>query len=479
MPLQTRRNASLWLVVYLVGALAIRAQESTQPLPEVTEHAEIRYMPLARQARIQGQVHLQITTDGHTVTGVAVKDGHPLLSQAAVENVRTWKFVEHAPGSFDVTFKFHFLDDDRVTFLQQPGIVEAVASPEGGIYHYTLPEQWNAHIRNAQGTIDTPLTLWTYHTSESEIDGYTTGPQGQERAIRNSHITGDMPGFDATVDDKYGQRLKFSVIGKMTGDKIRGVFLNYWGVGGTWTAERVTKAVSAVSQSPRFAQTSITATDVTYHDYVGYPWFANQAGIQGDVQLRVSTDYSDIVSNVEVESGNPFLVRSALGNLRTWRFRDRTQRTFEVTYSYRLMDSKVEFLKNPGVVDVGATPPPVEPNYSGVVDPDPLEIWQAELTSARGDVRATVDMGMSSQYDALEGYVIGPEGKKKEIWATHQDHDMLGFDMTVTGPEGKPLNISLLGKKIRNKITGVFLDYAGTAGTWTAIRQASQDTSTR
>jgi hypothetical protein len=48
MPVQTRRNASLWLVVYLVGALAIRAQESTQPLPEVTEDADIRYVPLAR-----------------------------------------------------------------------------------------------------------------------------------------------------------------------------------------------------------------------------------------------------------------------------------------------------------------------------------------------------------------------------------------------------------------------------------------------
>lgn len=382
----------MFLLAFLLGFSAgLWAQESAKPLPEVTEHAEIRYVPLARQARIQGQVHLQITTDGHVVTGVTLKDGHPLLAQAAVENVRAWKFVEHTPGTFDVTFKFHFLDDDRATFLQQPGIVEVVAYPQSGIYQYTLPESWNAQIRNAQGKIDTALTLWIYHTSESEIDGYATGRQGQERELRNSHITEDMLGFDATLDDKYGQRLKFSMIGKMTGDKIRGVFLNYWGMGGTWTAERATKAVSAVrelsSSPPPFAHTSIIAPDVTYHDHVGYPWFANEAGIQGNVQLRV-TAQSYEVTQVTVESGNPFLVRAAVANIRTWRFVNPERRTFEVTYSYKLLDSRVEFLKEPAVVDVGATPPPVEPTYSGVLDPDPQEIWQAELTSARENVRA-------------------------------------------------------------------------------------------
>ena len=474
MALQTRWNLSLWLAVYLVGALTIRAQESAQPLPDVTEHSEIRYVPLARQARIQGQVHLRITTDGHAVTDVMVKDGHPLLAQAAVENVRTWKFVEHTPGTFDVTFKFHFLDVNPGTFLQAPGRIEVFAFPDRHIYSYTTPEKWTAHLRNAQGTIDTPLTLWTYHTSESEMDGYATGPQGQEREFRNSHITGDMLGFDATLDDKYGERLKFSMIGKMTGDRIRGVFLSYWGVGGRWTAERDAKAVLQADSAPpdTVMENPISAADVIHHEYLNYPDFAIEAGIEGTVRLRVSTDgYS--ISNIDMESGNPFLVQAAIRNVRTWRFADRNLGTFEVTYDFQITTGKVEFLKEPAVVDVGGMLPLVEPIFSGGVDLDPTETWQAELTSARGNVRATMVIGVSSQYGTLEGYVIGPKGKKKEIWATHQDGEMLGFDMTVTGADGKLLKVSLLGKKSRNKITGVFLDYSGTPGTWTAVRQVS------
>lgn len=496
MALRRRWNLSLWLAAYLVGALTIWGQESPRPLPEVTAHAPIKYVPLALQARIQGQVRLRIATDGHAVTGVTVKDGHPLLAQAAVENVRTWKFVDHVPGTFDV-IKFHYMEDDA-TFLQQPGIVEVITTPERSIDRYTLPEQWNVQIRDAQGTIDTPLTLWTYHENETKLDGYTGGPQSQQRAIRNSHITGDMLGFDATVEDKYGQRLKFSMIGKMAGHKIKGVFLNYWGVGGAWTAERAKGAsepnvflnfggiwtVDNRFVLPPFVQTSITASDVIYHDHVFYPWFAGQAGIQGAVQLRVSTDYSDYVRKVEVESGNPFLLGPALANLRTWRFAKNLQRTFDVTYEYKIMDgnTKVDFLKDPGVVDIAGSLPTIDHGGCGdIVGTRPLsQFWQAELRGPGGETSATLLLNTyyflaTACAQPLDGYVVtGPGGKKPELRENHQDGDMVGFDMTVNGRDGKPLRVSVLAKKTRNKMAGVFLDYSGTPGTWTALPQGPQ-----
>ncbi len=130
------RGTNLRFTVFLLAVLSgfpvtLAALESAKPLPEVTEHAAVKYQPLALQARISGQVHLQITTDGHGVIDVTVQGGHPLLAQAAVENVGTWKFVDHVPGTFDITFNFHFLDDE-VTFLKQPGMIEAFAFPEGG-----------------------------------------------------------------------------------------------------------------------------------------------------------------------------------------------------------------------------------------------------------------------------------------------------------------------------------------------------------
>ena len=114
----------------------------------------------------------------------------------------------------------------------------------------------------------------------------------------------------------------------MTGNKITGVFLNYWGIGGSWTAERVKQVSEPSSATP--VNGTITAADVAYHDSVQYPEFANEAGIQGAVRLQVSTDsYSDFPTNVLVESGNPFLVRAAVGSLRSWRFAKRMSRTFD------------------------------------------------------------------------------------------------------------------------------------------------------
>jgi hypothetical protein len=82
-------------------------------------------------------------------------------------------------------------------------------------------------------------------------------------------------------------------------------------------------------------------------------------------------------------------------------------------------------------------------------------------------------LSLATSYDMPDGFVLDPSGKKDEISEAHQDGDMLGFDATVHGPDGAPLSVSLLGKKRKNKITGVFLDYSGTAGTWTAVRQLS------
>jgi periplasmic protein TonB len=51
------------------------------------------YPPLARQARIQGQVvlHAIISKDG-SITGLQLISGHPMLAPAAIEAVKQWKY---------------------------------------------------------------------------------------------------------------------------------------------------------------------------------------------------------------------------------------------------------------------------------------------------------------------------------------------------------------------------------------------------
>jgi outer membrane biosynthesis protein TonB len=472
----------LLLAAIVASVAALAAQESTRALPEVTEHGTVVYPPLARLARIRGQVHLRLTTNGHTVTDVTVVDGHPLLVQSAVESARTWKFVDHVPGTFDVAFDFRLPEDE--TFLQQPGIIEVIAAPRSGIDKYTLPVNWNARVRNAHVTADTTITLWTYNYKFPEplpeMDGYTTGQQGQERSLRQTHIDGDMLGFDTTLDDKYGQRLKFSMIGKMNGDKIKGVFLDYWGIGGTWTAERAAKVASQekVAIPGNADETKVALSDVAYHDRPQYSSLAIEAGIQGKVQLRVTTNGTR-VGKIDVETGNPFLAGTAIGNVRSWRFASYNQRTFEVIYDYQISSSgsKVEFFKQPGVVEIEGILPMIDINNAQLTIPS--SFWEARMSSSRGRASATLSLAIpekgldGSVLGELSGDVVSPTGTREEIRDPHFDEDMLGFDATVTGPDGKPLKISLLAKKTGNRMAGVFLDYSGTPGTWTAVRQPS------
>jgi protein TonB len=51
------------------------------------------YPPLARQARIQGQVvlHAVISKDG-SIEGLTLISGHPMLAPAAIDAVKQWKY---------------------------------------------------------------------------------------------------------------------------------------------------------------------------------------------------------------------------------------------------------------------------------------------------------------------------------------------------------------------------------------------------
>jgi protein TonB len=77
---------------------------------------EPAYPPLARQARIQGQVvlHAIISKNG-TIENLRVMSGHPLLSQAALDAVRQWRykpyFLNNEPVEVEtqitVNFRMH------------------------------------------------------------------------------------------------------------------------------------------------------------------------------------------------------------------------------------------------------------------------------------------------------------------------------------------------------------------------------------
>jgi len=90
---------------------AVVAQQSRSVMPMIAGGAVPLYPPLARAAKVQGVVHVRITTDGMRAVMAQAEDGHRLLAVAAEENARTWHFSKHEPMSFRVTYRY-MLDPD-------------------------------------------------------------------------------------------------------------------------------------------------------------------------------------------------------------------------------------------------------------------------------------------------------------------------------------------------------------------------------
>lgn len=86
--------------------------------PTVTAFDCPKYPSKAESIRLQGVVVLRVTTDGHQVVDVKLTSGHPVLAPDTIKNVRIWKFADHAPTTFAVTYLYvnqgHF-KRDKVT----------------------------------------------------------------------------------------------------------------------------------------------------------------------------------------------------------------------------------------------------------------------------------------------------------------------------------------------------------------------------
>jgi Gram-negative bacterial TonB protein C-terminal len=232
----------LMLSVLLVVVSRALAQESTKDLPKVVQHAEPIYPPLARQTRIQGEVVVKVTTDGESVSGAVAQTGHPLLRKAAEDNAKTWKFTSHTPSIFSVTFRFKLMESGaEVEFLESPTIVEILASPpEMSIYYADLGlGTWKAQIKSAQSSLWRVFELSYTGADGDWLNASASNSKGESEESDFGHRDGDFLAFTIPLSKPDGQQVKTFFVGKMTGNKIFGTFLDAAGTSGTWTAVRV------------------------------------------------------------------------------------------------------------------------------------------------------------------------------------------------------------------------------------------------
>jgi TonB family protein len=90
----------------LIALLLLTVSPQTQPRFPV--HVEsLIYPPLARQARISGDAVLkaQIGSDGRVPSPIGIS-GHPLLLQAAKDNLKKWKFQSGEYQETEITYHF-------------------------------------------------------------------------------------------------------------------------------------------------------------------------------------------------------------------------------------------------------------------------------------------------------------------------------------------------------------------------------------
>jgi TonB family protein len=96
-------------VLCFVAAVCIgMAAQTDEPLLITVQLP--KYPPLAHQARIEGVVKLTFTLSANAgePTNVEVVSGHPMLTGAAMDNVKTWRFENHyaVERKYATTFRY-------------------------------------------------------------------------------------------------------------------------------------------------------------------------------------------------------------------------------------------------------------------------------------------------------------------------------------------------------------------------------------
>lgn len=112
------RNLTLLVFAFCLSLSSAIAQQDAPTLPTVTTFECPKYPSKAESMGLQGMVKLQVTTDGHQVVDVQLTSGHPVLAPDAIKNVRTWKFADHSPITFAVTYFYShegYFKPDKIT----------------------------------------------------------------------------------------------------------------------------------------------------------------------------------------------------------------------------------------------------------------------------------------------------------------------------------------------------------------------------
>jgi outer membrane biosynthesis protein TonB len=97
-------------------------QQDQRPKDLRLEYAEVPMYPqLGRLARISGTVEVQVTVKDGEVVKTEVKSGPPVLTQATIKNILTWRFYHLVNGRFTTKF-IYLLETNDLLDPQNPKV---------------------------------------------------------------------------------------------------------------------------------------------------------------------------------------------------------------------------------------------------------------------------------------------------------------------------------------------------------------------
>jgi len=169
--------------VVVSGASSVRpsAAGGQGSAPTLTSHVVPVYPPIARSARVQGEVALEVTidTDG-SVRDARVVRSISLLDQAAIVAVRQWRFVPaDLPRVVPVTVAFRLTDSMLMPAGAPPAERRPSVAPDFAFKLVVNCEAGVAHIDSSSGVISTASRV-----SASETRQFTLAPADEERLYR-------------------------------------------------------------------------------------------------------------------------------------------------------------------------------------------------------------------------------------------------------------------------------------------------------
>jgi Gram-negative bacterial TonB protein C-terminal len=226
------------------ASLFARQQDSDPPLPPVLSHAQPIYPPIAHTAHIGGDVVATIVTDGELVATVTILSGPPMLAKATEQNLRTWKFAPHPPGTFKVTFRYKLAaEDPTVLFLPERNLVELVTSVPfvTGYFASESLGRWQTDF----GAVGSSSALVLQLDEHGSFRGdYLTGalihPNGDRDNITDSIVGKDgLLVFTVLLTEAGGKTVNAVFTGRMSDKRITGTYLTADDMRGNWNASRL------------------------------------------------------------------------------------------------------------------------------------------------------------------------------------------------------------------------------------------------